>query len=61
MDSRAWIKKSHYPFRFHFMKGFSAHCAVICTRNPLDISPSLFYLIYTLTHVASFREKLLDD
>lgn len=61
MDDRAWIKKSHYPIRFHFMKGFDAEAAVICTRNPLDISPSLFYLCFTWTHVASFKEKLIED
>lgn len=61
MDERAWIKKSHYPIKFHFMKGFESEIAVICTRNPLDISPSLFYLCFSWTHVTSFREKLLED
>jgi hypothetical protein len=60
MDNRAWIKKSHYPIKFHFMKGFESEIAVICTRNPLDCSPSLFYLCFTLTHVVSFKEKLID-
>ena len=60
MDSRAWIKKSHYPMKFHFMKGFESEIAVICTRNPRDISPSLFYLCFTVTHVVSFKEKLVD-
>ncbi len=31
MDDRCWIKKSHYPLRFHFMKGFDSEIAVICT------------------------------
>ena len=43
------------------MKGFASDIAVICTRNPLDISPSLFYLVFSWTHVTSFREKLLED
>lgn len=60
MDDRAWIKKSHYPLLFHFMKGFDAEIAVICTRNPIDCSPSLFYLIFTMTHVTSFKEKLTE-
>jgi hypothetical protein len=61
MDERVWIKKSHYPLKLHFQQGFKSDIAVICTRNPLDISPSYFYLIYTLSHVASFKEHLLDD
>lgn len=61
MDERAWIKKSHYPIKFHFMKGFESEIAVICTRNPLDISPSLFYLCFTWTHVTSFNEKLVKE
>lgn len=61
MDERAWIKKSHYPIRFHFMNGFESEIAVICTRNPLDISPSFFYLTYSWTHGKSFKEKLTED
>jgi hypothetical protein len=61
VDDRRCIKKTHYPFKFHFSKPFSVELAVICTRSPLDVSPSFFYLIYTQTHVTSFREKLTQD
>ena len=61
IDERNWIKKTHYPIRFHFMKGFSSDIAVICTRNPLDITPSLFYLSFGWTHDKSFNEKLIED
>ena len=60
-DDRTWIKKSHYPWVFHFQKFFDAEMAVICTRNPLDISPSFFYLCFTLNHVCSMKEKLIED
>jgi hypothetical protein len=47
VGDETWIRKSHYPFRFTFQKGFDSEIAVVCTRNPLDISPSFFYLIFT--------------
>ena len=61
MDDRAWIKKSHYPIRFHFMKGFDSEIAVICTRNPFDITPSFFYLCISMTHGYQWQEPLLSD
>ena len=60
-DDRVWIRKSHFPWKIQFLKSFDAEIAVICTRNPLDISPSFFYLIFTQTHVASFQEKLTQE
>jgi hypothetical protein len=61
IDDRCWIKKSHYPFKFHFSKPFDSEIAVVCTRNPLDVTPSFFYLIFTQTHVAQFKELLTQD
>ena len=61
VDDRTWIKKSHYPWVFAFQKYFDAEMAVICTRNPLDITPSFFYLVFCFNHVGQFKEKLLED
>ena len=44
------IKKSHYPFRFPFQEAFDADYAVVCSRNPIDVSPSFFYMVLSLTH-----------
>lgn len=61
VDSRAWIKKSHYPFTTPFQQGFQGDYSLICTRNPLDCAPSYFFLIYSLTHVESYVPCLLRD
>lgn len=47
VDDTCWIRKSHYPFKFMFQQGFESEIAVICTRNPMDITPSFFNLIFT--------------
>jgi len=59
VDERTWINKSHFPLYFPFQPQFEGDIAVICARNPFDVTPSFFYLLYTMTHVTSFNENLL--
>lgn len=60
-DDRCWIKKSHFPFTLPFMDEFSNDIAVICTRNPFDVSPSFFYLCWTCTHNVKWKEELTKE
>jgi hypothetical protein len=61
IDSRAWIKKSHWPFITPFQPSFVGDYGLICTRNPLDCIPSFFFLCFSCTHVETYVPCLLRE
>ena len=60
-DDRCWIKKCHFPLCLPFQPQHDSDIAVICTRNPFDVSPSFFYIMWTQTHNIKFKEDLTKE
>ena len=58
VDDTCWIRKTHFPLCFPFQPPFKNDIAVICTRYELDVDPSFFYLIFTLTHNQQAKNDL---
>jgi hypothetical protein len=58
VDNTTWIKKTHFPCCIPFNPIFDGEAMVICVRNPLDCSPSLLYLCYSMMHDESFANDL---
>lgn len=60
-DNTVWITKTHWPSPgfplFLPDQNFTFDRVILITRNPIDVLPSLFLLMQTMSHSKQVVEK----
>lgn len=61
-DNDVWITKTHWPNGarkgLFLEREFTADRALLITRNPIDVLPSIFYFFQTGSHSWTCEEKI---
>jgi len=60
-DNTVWVTKTHHSLEMPEATKFTANKNIAIVRNPIDVMPSLAYLINTTSHGITFREKINEE
>ena len=60
-ENRIWITKTHFPYNHETEPAFQAQKMFCVVRNPLEIIPSIAYLLHTWGHSLVTNEKLHQE